>query len=60
MVTLVLDCCFLASVYCNSNSNIRYFLYNRIDALTYSSISKYNLVNKNTRSISCYALMRNN
>lgn len=34
IVTLVLDCCFSAAVYCNNTSEVRYFLYD-LEATSY-------------------------
>ena len=60
IITLVLNCCFLTSVYRNNNLNVWYFSCDRIDLLTYSSISKYDLADENTRSTSRDASIRDN
>ena len=60
VITLVLDCCFSASVYRNSDPNVRYLSCGRIGALTYPPIPEYDLADGNTRSTSRDASMRDN
>ncbi|CAF9941264.1 MAG: hypothetical protein HETSPECPRED_003035 [Heterodermia speciosa] len=60
VITLVLDCCFSASVYRNGDSNVRYLSCGRIGALTYPLIPEYDLADGNTRSTSRDASMRDN
>ena len=60
VITLVLDCCFSASVYRNGDPNVRYLSCGRIGASTYPSISEYNLTDGDTRSASRDASMRDN
>lgn len=60
VITLVLDCCFSASVYRNGDPNVRYLSGGRIGALTYPPISEYGLADGNTRSTSRDASMRDN
>jgi len=60
VITLVLNCCFSVSVYCNGDPNVRYLLCGRIRALIYPLIPEYNLIDGDTRSISRDILMRDN
>ena len=60
VITLVLDCCFSASVYRNGDLNVRYLSCGRIGALTYPPIPEYDLADGNTRSTSRDASMRDN
>lgn len=60
VVTLVLDCCFSASVYRNGDPNVRYLPCGRIGALTYPSIPEHDLADGDTRSTSRDASMRDN
>ncbi|KAL9609951.1 MAG: hypothetical protein Q9167_005324 [Letrouitia subvulpina] len=60
VITLVLDCCFSASVYRNGDPNVRYLSCGRIGALTYPPVPKHDLADGNTRSTSRDASMRDN
>ena len=58
IITLVLDCCFSASVYRNGDPNVRYLSCGRIGALTYPPIPEYGLADGNTHSTNRDASMR--
>ena len=60
VITLVLDCCFSASVYRDGDPNIRYLSCGRISALTCLPTPEYDLVGGNTRPISRDVSMRDN
>ena len=60
VITLVLDCCFSASVYRNGDPNVRYLSCGRIGPLTYPPIPENDLADRNTRSTSRDASMRDN
>lgn len=60
IITLVLDCCFSASVYRDKDPNARYFSCSRIDASTYPPTSEYDFADENIRSTSRDASMRDN
>lgn len=60
IITLVLDCCFSASVYRDRDFNVQYLSCSRIGASTYPSIPEYDFADGNTRSTSRDASMRNN
>lgn len=60
VITLVLDCCFSASVYRDRDPNVRYLSCSRIGASTYLSIPEYDFADGNTRSTSRDASMRDN
>jgi len=60
VITLVLDCCFSASVYRNSDPNVRYLSCGRIGVLTYPPVPEYDLADGNTRSTSRDPSMRDN
>ena len=60
IITLILNCCFLTSVYCNDDLNVWYLSCDCIDTLTYSLILEYDLADRNTHSMSHNASMYNN
>ncbi|KAI9691243.1 MAG: hypothetical protein M1822_008863 [Bathelium mastoideum] len=60
VITLVLDCCFSASVYRNDDPSIRYLPYSRVGTLTYPQTPEHNLIGGNTYSASRDASMRDN
>ena len=60
VITLVLDCCFSATVYRTDDPNVRYLSYGRVGALTYPPISEHDLADGNTYSPSRDASMSDN
>jgi hypothetical protein len=61
IVTVVLDCCFSASVYRDNSPNVRYLPYGDIEASTYLSAPEDSLItSRNTRSTNRDASMRDN
>lgn len=60
VITLVLDCCFSASVYRNKDPTVRYLPCGRLDASTYPPTLDYNTEDSNARSASRDASMREN
>ena len=60
VITLVLDCCFSASVYRDRDPNVRYLSCSRIGTSTCLPIPEYDLADGNTRSTSRDASIRDN